>query len=378
MIDTFRRNAGPIAKKLKLLLRNRLFVATTVIPTGIALLYFGLIAADIYVSESRFVVRSPERQSPSTLGMLLKGTGFSRDQGESYSVQDYMLSRDALKALDEELHLANAFREHGDVFSRFPGLDWDDSFEALYLYYQKKIGVQLDSASSITTLTTRAFTAEDAFEINRKLLDQAEALVNQLNQRAREDMIRFASNEVAEAQKKARAAELMLSNYRNTKGVIDPEKQAELPLKQIAALQDELVTTKIQISQLENIARENPQLPVLRQRVGILERAIDEQTSRVAGGGERSLAGKAAEYQRLAIEREFTQKMLASAMATLEEARNDAIRKQLYIERIVQPIKPDNAMEPRRIKGVIAVFSIGLVMFGILSMLLAGIREHLD
>jgi capsular polysaccharide transport system permease protein len=90
------------------------------------------------------------------------------------------------------------------------------------------------------------------------------------------------------------------------------------------------------------------------------------------------LARKAAEYQRLALDREFADKQLASAMVSLEQARNDAQRKQLYLERIVQPSKPDIAVEPKRLRSIFSTFILGLVAYGILSMLLAGVREHQD
>lgn len=378
MIDTIRQHSKPFLGGCQKLLRNRLFLVTTFIPTVFAILYFLLIASNVYVAESRFVVRSPERQTASPLGLILKGAGFSKAQDDSYTVQDFVLSRDALKALDDELQIKKAFSSHGiDIFSRFAGLDWDDSFEAFHLYYQKKVSVQLDSASSITTLTTRAFSPADAYAINLRLVELAENLVNKLNERGRQDMIRFAAEEVAEAQKKAAGAALALANYRNQMNVIDPEKQSLIPLQQVAKLQDELIATRTQVVQLERLAKDNPQLPVLRQKTALLEQEIQAETQRMAGG-ERSLAGKVAEFQRLALEKEFSDKLLASAMSTLEQARNEAQRKQLYLERIVQPNEPDEAMEPRRLRGVIATFVVGVLLFGVLTMLLAGIREHMD
>lgn len=357
---------------------NRLFLFTVVLPTLISVIYFGLIASDVYISESRFVVRSPERQTASPLGMLLKGTGFSRSQDDTYTVQDFILSRDALKVLDDKLGLGKAFSSTKvDIFSRFAGLDWDNSFEALHRYYQNKVAMQLDSVSSISTLTARAFTAEDAFRINQQLLEMSEILVNQLNERGRQDMIRFAASEVAVAEKKAKAAALALSTYRNQKGVIDPERQSSIHLQQIAKLQDELIATQAQLTQLQTFTKSNPQIPSLQQRAQNLRQEIDAETTRVAGG-DRSLANKAAEYQRFALEREFADKQLGSALASLEQARNEAQRKQLYLERIVQPSKPDMAMEPRRLRGVIAAFLLSLIAYGILTILLAGIREHLD
>lgn len=355
---------------------NKIFLLTVVVPTVLALIYFGLIASDVYISESRFVVRSPERQSASPLGMLLKGTGFSRAQDDTYSVQDFMLSRDALRSLDEKLGIGKAFASTDvDIFNRFAGLDWDDSFEALHLYYQKKVEIQLDSASSITTVRVRSFTADDSYQINQQLLSMAETLVNQLNERGRQDMIRFAAHEVAIAEEKAKAAALTLSAYRNRKSVIDPELQSTIQLQQVAKLQDELIATQAQLSQLKTFARSNPQIPSLQQMVKNLQQDIAAETARVAGG-DRSLANKAAEYQRLALDREFADKQLGSAFASLEQARSEAQRQQLYLERIVQPSRPDMAMEPRRIRGVFATLAVGLIAWGILSMLIAGVREH--
>lgn len=355
---------------------QRLLWVTVVLPTLAAILYFGLIASDIYISEARFVVRSPERPTASPLGILLKGTGFTRSQDDSYTVQDFILSRDAMRVLDKTLDLRAAFNK-GDVLSRFPGLDWDSSFENMHRYYQRMTGVQLDPVSSIATVTVRAFSANDAQQINKHLLEMGEALVNQLNERGRRDMIRFAANEVAEAEKKAKLAALTLARYRNEKGVIDPEKQSAIPLQQIAKLQDERIAAKSQLAQLQLLTKNNPQIPVFQKRIQMLETEIGLESGRVAGGG-RSLASKAAEFQQLALEKEFADKQLASAFASLEQARNEAQRQQLYLERIAQPSLPDAAMEPRRLRAVLAVLVLGLIAWGVLSMLIAGIREHQD
>ncbi|WP_296910689.1 hypothetical protein [Polaromonas sp.] len=366
------------AVKKRLSRVNRLFLLTVFLPTVLATIYFGLIASDVYVSESRFVVRSPDKQMGSGLGALLKGAGFSRAQDDSYTVHDYVLSRDALKEINDKLGVGKAFSSSQvDLFSRFGGLDFDVSFEALHRYYQKKVEMLQDSVSSISTLTVRAYTAQDAVGINQKLLELSEALVNRMNERGRQDLIRSAALEVSNAETKAKAAGLALSAYRTAKGVVDPERQATAQLQQIAKLQDELIATKTQLAQLKAFTPQNPQIPAMQLRAKTLQSEMDIETGKVTGDG-RSLSNKAADYQRLALEREFADKQLGSAMASLELARNEAQRKQVYIERIVQPSQPDLAMEPRRLRSILATFVLGLVAWGILSMLLAGVREHQD
>ena len=115
----------------------------------------------------------------------------------------------------------------------------------------------------------------------------------------------------------------------------------------------------------------------LAARAAELSSEIDEQLQKVAGN-KTSLSSSVAQFQRLSLESQFADKQLASAMASLEEARNEARRKQAYVERIVQPNKPDKALEPKRVKGVFAVFILGLVAWALLSMLRAGLHEHQD
>lgn len=370
--------AGP-ARKPFLKRINWLFVATVVVPTAIALVYFGVLASDVYVSESRFVVRSPQRNQPITgLGSLIQGAGFARSQDDSYTVHDYIHSRDALRELDRAFNVKQAYGNPGvDFFSRFAGLDMDPSFENLHRYYRKRVTVDLDQLSSISTLRTSAFTAEDAYKYNEKLLEMSEKLVNQLNERGRLDLVRFAAAEVEEAEKKARAATLAVAAFRGEKNVFDPERQSGLQLQGVAKLQDELIATRAQLAQVRALSRDNPQIPALEQRAAAIQRAIDSETAKVAGG-DRSLSQKSAEYERLALERGLAEKQLAAALASLEQARNEAQRKQLYLERIVQPSKPDVAVEPRRLRNIFATFLLGLVAWGILTMLVAGIREHQD
>ena len=371
---------GPMTRIKRAIKRaNPLFIATVIAPTGLAIIYFGLIASDIYISESRFVVRSPQRQSQTgLLTSLLSGTGFSRSQDDAYSVHDFIRSRDALKALDDQLGLRAKFSASNvDFLNRFGTPDFDKSFEALQKYYQKRVGVDSDSTSGISVLRVSAFTAEDAYKINEQLLGMSEKLVNQLSDRGREDILRTAIAEVKEAEQKAKAAALALASFRNQNGVVDPERQTTIQLQQMSKLQDELIATKTQLNQVKAFTPDNPQIPALRNRMETLQTAVDAEFDKMAGKG-ASLTNKAATYERLALDRAFADKQLAATLASLESARSEAQRKQLYLERVVQPNLPDVAIEPRRFRSVLIVFALGMVAWGIFTLLLASVREHME
>jgi capsular polysaccharide transport system permease protein len=288
-----------------------------------------------------------------------------------------MLSRDALRHLEDALHLSTVFASPSiDRINRFAGLDFDDSFEGLLRYYQRRVTIEIDSMSTISTLEVSAFTPDDAYRISETLLRAGEGFVNGLNERARQDTVRFAQKEAEIAEGKAQAAALALSTFRSEHSLFDPETQSTMRLQQVSKLQEDLIATRTQLAQLKTLAPESPQIPGLKKRVQTLEAQEADEMGKVAG---RQLStGESADYERLALEREFADKQLEAALASLEQARNEAQRKQLYLARIVQPRVPDVAIRPQRIRDIFTTFVLGLVVCGILNILLAGLREHKD
>ncbi len=363
-----------------LLRRHWLFVLMVVAPTLGAIVYYGLIASDVYVSESRFLVRSPQHQAPSGLvGQLLQSSGLTpHSQDDTYSVRDYILSRDALKELDEKLDVRKSFSNpEVDPIDRFPGLSWNRTFEKLYLYYGKHVGVDYDPVSSISVLTVRAFSAEDAYKINQSLLDMSEHLVNTLNDRSRRDLISFADNEVKIASDKAKDAALALLTYRSSHAVFEPDKQAALQLEGVAKIEQELVSTEAQLAQVRKLSPDNPQIRALNSRAESLREAIAAEASKVTSA-RGSFSARAPNFERLALDVEFADKQLGVALAALESARAEALQKQLYLETLVQPNLPDKAMEPKRFRSMFTVLIISLVGWAVASILIASVREHAD
>lgn len=361
-------------KKLKI---DYLFILCVLIPSLLSFCYYFFIASDLYTSESSFIIRSPDRQSSSSgLNLILRSAGFTRAQDDSYTAEAFITSRDALKQLQVSLPIKQQYSSNNiDFINRFGALGGDQSFESLYKYYQGKINIKTDTTTAISTLKVKAYRAEDAYKINKQLLLLSEKLINSVNSNARRDLITFAQSEVIKAEQQANQAAQALTQYRNRNRVFNPEGQSTQVLSQITKLQDQLVQSKMQLAQLQNVAPDNAQIEPLKVQIRVLEQEIQNQKSSVVGD-KLSFTSQSANFQRLTLEKELADKQLAAALTSLEQARNDAIRKQLYLERIAQPNIPDAALEPKRLKGFIATLLLGIITWGILGMLLAGAREH--
>src|SRR5262250_2033334 len=73
---------------------NIWFWAIVGLPTLIAGVYYFAIASDLYLSEAKFIVRSPKQVQTSSIGALLQSTGLGRAADDTAAVQDFIMSRD--------------------------------------------------------------------------------------------------------------------------------------------------------------------------------------------------------------------------------------------------------------------------------------------
>ncbi|AWX15657.1 capsule biosynthesis protein [Mergibacter septicus] len=354
---------------------NPLFWLLVIIPTFCSIIYFSFWASDMYVSESSFVVRSARSQnSLSSFGALLQGIGISRSQDDTYTVQSFIRSRNAVDELEKVLPLEKYY-DKGDVFSRFAPFGFNNEKENFYQYFLKQQTINLDPISGIATLSISAFSAEDAQKINKELLKLAEQLINRLNQRARKDSLLFSQQSVKEAEERVNRSALALADYRVKNGIFDIKAQSEVQLELISKLQGELISLQTQLAQIRAISPNNPQINTLQIREKSIQTEMEKQIAVMLGKGD-SIAHQTAEYQRLILENTLAQQQLTGALTSLQNAKDEIERQQLYLEVISKPNLPDLALLPYRIYSIISTLIFGLILYGIFSLLIASIREH--
>lgn len=363
MIDRLQSTAG-------------LALLTVIIPTLIAVGYFGLLAEDVYISEARIVVRQPTLGSPSPLDLALDQTGFGGANEGNNTAIAYMQSRQAITEANTDGTLKAAYSS--------PDLFWFDRFgllgdtdEEFYSYFQEKLEIEESATTQVLTVRVRAYHPRQAQAINARLVEQSEVLVNSLSERSQADLIKIAEGEVDEAALKARNAAVELARFRNASGIVDPVQESEVGLQLISKLQDQLISAQTRLRQLQTYTPDASQIPFLKTQVRELQAEIEKARASLTGGRE-SLSSALTRYQELQVDADFAEKQLAATRASLLEARAEARRKQAYLEKIASPSLPDYPVEPRRIRGILATLVLGLLSWGVLSMLAIGVREHRD
>ena len=356
---------------------NIWFWAIVGVPTLLGGVYYFGIASDQYLSEAKFVVHGPAKAPTSMLTAMFTGAAAMAGTNDTQIVRDFILSRDAARSLERQDELrAVLSRPEGDFLTRYPGLAfWRKDFEALYKTYKDFVTVNVDSESGVATLEVKAYRPEDARRVAAALLHDSEQLINDLNERARRDALKTFQEEVDSDEARLNQIQTELTAYRVKANMLQPEAEAKGPLTLLAELNKQEAAAKTQLADAARNAPKSPQIALLKTRIASLDKMIEAERAKITGGG-NSVATASTEYERLDLQRQMQEKLVASAVAAREQARLEAQRQQLYLETIAQPNLADYPLYPKRAVSFATLVASCLLAYGILWLLVAGVREH--
>jgi len=359
------------------------FFLLVILPSLLAAVYFYAIAAPQYVSEARFVVssRGNDGAAQAARGMAASafgGLGGGMASSETNSVRDFLTSLDAVMQANAKLDLVGLWqRREADFLARL----WYTEPELLARYYGRMVTVSLDPTTSVTTLRVRSFRPEDSKALAESLLASAETLVNRLSERSRNESLRVARQEMEISERRVQESRAALVRFREQERELDSAGAVQAAVTLRGQMETALAQARAELTERLNFMRpDNPALQATRNRIEALERQIAAERTRhtetTAGSEGAVLARQLASYERLMLEREFADKQLASATASLENARLEAQRQQLFLSRIVEPNLAVYALYPRKLVNVASIL-VGLTIFyGIGWLLIVGMREH--
>lgn len=356
-----------------------LFVLVFILPTLLALIYFGLIASDRYISEARFIVRSANKPAAQGAAAYLQDFGIMRANDDAFAIADYIQSRDLMRAIEKTIDLRAVYTRPGaDVISRFGRFSADGKTdEALFRYFIRQVTVEKDPESGITTVKVSAYRPEDAKALLDRIVEMSEQRVNQLNVRARRDALADSERALNEATRRLAQSTVDLTRYRETAGTVDPRESAVATVERGSSLRQELAQLVVNLQTMVARAPGNPAIPALRQRVAALSAQVAAQQGQLTGERD-SLSGKLGGYEQQLVEQAMAEKSYEAAQKQFDDARSEADRQQVFIEFIARPNLSDDPLEPRRLRYILTTALLAFWAFLIFYLLLSGSREHLN
>ncbi len=359
---------------IKTISLRRKYLIFVILPVILIAGYYSFWASDMYVSEARFSLRGPEGGGSTDL-MVFLGQGSGSTTADAYVVQEYIRSMGLLNTLDEQLSLRQHYQSSdADIFTR---LSAQASAEELHEYFKKVVQVVFDPVSGIFSLKVRAYAPEMAQRLGEKILEQSELLVNRLRNRALDDALALAHAELETAESHVAKVRDELRQFRKRSDLLNPEAAVGAMLTMLAELEGEAVKARTQMAEARSYMREeSAQIVALKARIAALEGQISAERNRLTGADQRELNDVMADYERLMVEREFAEKRYVSALTSLEAARVRAEGKSRYLVAFSPPTLPQESIWPRRLPFTLLALAGASLLFGIVSLVIAAIREH--
>jgi capsular polysaccharide transport system permease protein len=238
--------------------------------------------------------------------LTLLGQSGGSTTSDAYILESYVLSQGLLTELDTQLELKKHYQNpQADFISRLEEMPTAEEF---LKYYRRVIDIRFDSATGILGLKVRAFSPEFAQSISRAILERSEKLINELRDRAMNDLLSLARNEVAVAEKRLAAARQQLKQFRQKSDLLDPQVAAGAVLGLVAELEGQAAKARAELAEMRSyMQEESAGIVALKARSLALEQQAKVEKSRLTGKDSQVINEIFASFEELTVEHEFAQ-----------------------------------------------------------------------
>ncbi len=349
-----------------------------IVPWVVYALYITLIASPQYISRSQLIVKSSDGGSSFDPSSLLSSVGATAGGNNSQLIEAFVKSRDMLNYLDNTIQLRDHFIHDGaDMFSR---LSSSASQEDFLDYYLSHVEVSVDSASSVITVQSRAFSRDYAQLINETIVKHAEHFINDIGNNLAKSKLEFAKGEHAIVEQKLQDAKTQLLAFQSKYNVLDPTAEGAA-FQQIAfSMEATLAQKKAEFNTLSTMMSESaPEIINLKRQINALQAQILEQKEKINtaddGINKLSVSELMSRYSNLQVQVELALQAYSSSLVTLENARVDAYQQLEHLVTVESPTLPDESLYPKVVYNLVLFAVVLLMLYGIVRIIIATIKE---
>lgn len=360
--------------RLKQIGTSRPFLAFTAVVGLLMFLYFFIIAANLYVSEADFTIRGREQSNQTSIISSITGTSTTA-LTETAEVESYIESQQMLDKLNKKFNLRHLYsRPRIDLLNWMPKNASDEDFLD---FYNKMVKVKIDHETYLVTIEVRSFDAKTSHDVAQTILDYTAEYVDHLSHNIRNDTLKAALQELAQAETSVKASRLAMTQYRTSTGLLDPVAMASAQTGQITMLQQQIMQARATMASMATYS--TPNAPLMQQNqalINSLQAQINALQTKLTANKSGAMAQRLYEYEGLAATNDYAEKRLAAALQAYDGARVLADQRERFLVRVTEPNMPDDPALPNRWLDFFEAMIIAIAAYGILALSIAGIRDH--
>lgn len=351
-----------------------LFLVTFVLPLLAFSAYLLFFASDRYESLASATI-TEEKNAATSIDLTMLGVTNAAADKDSLILKEFIESKDMLLFLDGRLRI----REHVtqpdiDFYSR---LDADATLEEFHEYYLWLVNVEYDPASKLIRFGVQGFDRDFANSLLNLIVERSQQFIDKINDQITREQLRFFDREIADSEARLKQAKEALISFQRENRLMSTEGESQTVMATIQTLEQGLAQKQSDLAaRLQVLDRSAPQLQTLQLEIVALESQIASAKERLAGASNTSITELDAQFREIQLNLEFVTNIYKSNLNALEQARIEAARRLKFLIVVAQPSVPERAEYPQRLYLVATAAVVFMVLFFVISLTAAIIREH--
>lgn len=351
-----------------------LFLILFIIPVAAVAAYEYLYATDRYESTaSVYITEESTQKSPLDLSLLgITESGTSRD---ILVLKAFIESQALLDKFNSELGLRKHYSESGaDYISR---LEPDASREEFFEYYLKRISAEYDDEAQLLRFSVQTFDREYSRKVLQFILRESQTFIDHLNENVSKSQLSFFENEVKKSEIALAEEKKKLRAFQKKHKFLSTEVATQAIIGTVAALEQQLAQKKSELNSRASLLGQNsPTIKRLRSEIAALKDQIQRANDRLASGKGGSLSELDAQFRDFTLLVEFKTLRYKANLDALAKAQVEAARRLRFLTIVSPPTLADESLYPHRPYIIITTALIALMVYFVVSITLATIREH--
>lgn len=351
-----------------------LFLLLFILPLLALTAYELRFASNRYHSDAIIGITAQQGSQP-TLNLTALGLPTTGNSQDALTVLEFINSLEMMQYLDDKLHIHEHYSDPSvDWWARLPASAAEEDF---LKYLSGYITNFYDQNSQLIHIHVEAFNREFAQRILDTMLARSQLFVDKLNERITKDQTKFFESQLAEADRRLREAKSAVLQFQRDNKLFTTDAEAALVGANISSLESQILAKQGQLDAgLKVMNANSPMAETLRTQIEALTAQLKQEKDRLAGQQSGAVSELDAKFRELQFNVQFLTTIYQSNMSQLETQRVDALQRLKYLIVVTQPSIADTSLYPNRTWVIGTAAMILLMVYFIVSLLVAIIREH--
>ena len=338
--------------------------------------YILFIKSELFESSSNIIIKSLNTKAANFGGFsfLIPNTESAQDV---FLIKTYIESFDELNKLDKKFNLKKHYSSNDvDIVERLK--PWNTKEDFLKLYQNRLVFIY-DQQSGIVTIGFLHTNPQKSYEIVKQLIKDANEQLNYYNKLIAKKQLKFIKEEVEKNKNALEESIKKLEEFQNKHIILDPTQTAASEFALLSNLKASLIQKEAQLNEMSQYM--NPksfEIVRLKGEIKNLKRTVAKIKKSLANPKKKALNVYIFEFERLKGLVELNKDLYKQSLLQLEQLKSEVNKNSKILLEITKPTIPQSYKYPEKFKDVVTLFLILALLYGVIVLIRAIIKEHID